>query len=215
MAYSLGIFDMDGVLIEEISSWVIIHRHFGVNNERSIQDYIDGKIDDSEFMRRDIALWLNKKNPIHIDEMREILNTGATPIKGVEETFRRIKENGIRTAIVSAGLLCSAELLAEKLGIDMVYANALATDENGYLTGEGILNVPMNNKGGVVRGLLKELGIEGEEAFAVGNSYVDVSMFKEVTMGIAFNPDDEIVVREADRVVSGKDLREVLEYVLL
>lgn len=211
MAYRMGIFDMDGVLIEEVSSWVIIHDHFGVNNERSVKDYIEGKIDDFEFMRRDIALWRGKKEQIHIDEMREILDN-ATFMPGAVETFRALREMGITTAIVSGGLLCVAEPLAERLGIYRVLANGLETDEKGYLTGEGILNVPLNDKGTVVRNLLKETGIKKEEAFAVGNSYIDVSMFKEVGFGIAFNPDDDVVRREADAVIEEKDLRRILEF---
>ncbi len=210
MVYSFGIFDMDGVLIEEVSSWVIIHNHFGVNNERSVKDYIDGRIDDFEFMRRDIALWRKKRHPLHIDDMKEILNN-ATFMPGAEETFHRLREKGIKTAIVSGGLLCVAKPLAEKLGIDIVLANGLEADENGYLTGEGILNVPLNDKGAVVRDLLKESGIKKEEVFAVGNSYIDVSMFKEVGLGIAFNPDDNVVRREADAIIEEKDLRRILE----
>lgn len=209
MAYNLGIFDMDGVLIEEVSSWVIIHDHFGVNNKRSVKDYIDGRIDDFEFMRRDIALWRRKRHPLHIDDMKEILNN-ATFMPGAEETFRRLKENGIKTAIVSGGLRCVAEPLAKRLGIDVVLANGLESDEKGYLTGEGILNVPLNDKGAVVRDLLKELGIKKEEAFAVGNSYIDVSMFREAGLGIAFNPDDDVVRKESDVVIEEKDLRRIL-----
>ena len=213
MPYSLGIFDMDGVLIQEVSSWVIIHQHFGVSNERSVREYIEGRIDDFEFMRRDIALWRRQRHPLHIDDMKEILNH-ATFMPGAEETFRRLREAGIRTAIVSGGLLCVAEPLARRLGIDIVLANGLEVDDKGYLTGEGILNVPLNDKGGVVRNLLKELGVKKEEAFAVGNSYIDVSMFRETAFGIAFNPDDDTVRREADAVIEGKDLKDVLDHVL-
>jgi len=212
MAYNLGIFDMDGVLIEEVSSWVIIHNHFGVNNERSVKDYIEGRIDDFEFMRRDIALWRKKRHPLHIDDMKKILNH-ATFMPGAEETFRRLKERGIKTAIVSGGLLCIAKPLAERLGIDIVLANGLEVDDDGYLTGEGVLNVPLNDKGTVVRNLLKELGIKKEDSFATGNSYIDVSMFRESGLGIAFNPDDDVVRREADVVIEEKDLKMVLEHV--
>lgn len=212
MAYSLGIFDMDGVLIEEVSSWVIIHNHFGVNNERSVKEYIDGRIDDFEFMRRDIALWMKKRHPLHIDDMKEILNS-ATFMPGAEETFRILREKGIKTAIVSGGLLCIAEPLAERLGIDIVLANGLETDGQGNLTGEGVLNVPLNSKGSVVRNLLKELEVEKEEAFAVGNSNIDVSMFRETALGIAFNPDDDVVRKEADVVVEQRDLRRILSYI--
>ncbi|HEX2065545.1 MAG TPA: hypothetical protein VHI93_01910 [Candidatus Thermoplasmatota archaeon] len=35
-------FDMDGVLIDVGSSWVMVHRHFGVQNEASLHAYLRG-----------------------------------------------------------------------------------------------------------------------------------------------------------------------------
>ena len=53
----LVVFDMDGVLTEYFSSWVRVHEHFGTDNDEALRLYMEGKIDDEEFMRRDIALW--------------------------------------------------------------------------------------------------------------------------------------------------------------
>ena len=53
----LVIFDMDGVLTDTISSWKYVHDYFGSSNERSVDDYLRGKIDDLEFIKRDVALW--------------------------------------------------------------------------------------------------------------------------------------------------------------
>ena len=50
---SLILFDMDGVLVDTISSWSFIHQHYGLNNEASVKAYVKGEIDDSEFIRRD------------------------------------------------------------------------------------------------------------------------------------------------------------------
>jgi len=56
----LVVFDMDGVLADVESSWVYVHRHFGVNNDHSLFAYLRGEIDDLEFIRRDINLWKQK-----------------------------------------------------------------------------------------------------------------------------------------------------------
>ena len=53
----LVIFDMDGVLTDIVSSWKYIHDYFDTSNERSVNDYLKGKIDDMEFIRRDAVLW--------------------------------------------------------------------------------------------------------------------------------------------------------------
>ena len=54
--YDIVVFDLDGVLVDIQSSWDWVHRHFGVDNDESLAQYLAGQIDDLEFMRRDIAL---------------------------------------------------------------------------------------------------------------------------------------------------------------
>jgi phosphoserine phosphatase len=48
-------FDMDGVLADTISSWKYIHDYFNTSNEESVTEYIQGKIDDMEFIKRDAS----------------------------------------------------------------------------------------------------------------------------------------------------------------
>ena len=45
---------------------------------------------------------------------------------------------------------------------------------------------------------------------AIGNSFVDVSMFSASGLSIAFNPIDDHVQKNADVVMHAHDLREVL-----
>ena len=59
--FDLVAFDMDGVLVDYLSSWTWVHDRFGVSNEESVISFMDGEIDDMEFMRRDIALWLKHR----------------------------------------------------------------------------------------------------------------------------------------------------------
>src|SRR5207245_3030127 len=70
---ALAAFDMDGTILEEDSIWVALHRHFGTTRmgKRGLKLYTDGKIDYTEFMRRDIASW--PKN-LAIDEVDRILS---------------------------------------------------------------------------------------------------------------------------------------------
>lgn len=61
MKFKFVAFDLDGVLVDTFSSWVWMHKHFDVNNDHSLYAYQRGEIDYLEFMRRDIQLWLEKK----------------------------------------------------------------------------------------------------------------------------------------------------------
>jgi len=146
-------FDMDGVLVDYRSCWTWIHDHFGVSNEVSYNDFIAGRIDDMEFMRRDIALWKEKSPELEEEDLRCILD--PLPITdGIAETVSQLKRAGIRTTIVSGGLDIVAERIANSYGFDEYWANGVETDENGRLTGEGVLRVELRNKATALRSIM-------------------------------------------------------------
>ena len=204
-------FDMDGVLVDIESSWVHVHRRFGVNNDHSLYAYLRGEITDLEFIRRDIDLW-RKKNPevTANDITRMLMDVPLMP--GAQETIAELRSRGIKTAIVSAGIDLLAARIARELGMDLHRANGIMTDANGKLTGEGILQVRLADKGEALVAAAGILGVSTTDTASVGNSKYDVSMFRRSSLGIAFCPEDEEVRREADAVVEEKDLRDVLRF---
>jgi phosphoserine phosphatase len=211
--YKFVAFDLDGVLVDTFSSWVWMHKHFGVNNDHSLYAYQRGEIDYAEFMRRDVALWLEKKEDLTIQDVEEILSK-VPVIKGAKEVIANLIEQGIQTAIISCGIKVLANRIAEDFGIEIVVANGILADENGRLTGEGTLEIELANKGKPLLELLEKNGIKKEESAAIGNSYGDASMFKICGLGIAFNPEDDITKESADVIVEGNDLREILKYLI-
>ncbi len=211
--YKLVAFDFDGVIADTVSSWVWVHEHFGVNNDESLELYLQDKIDDQEFMRRDIALWHAEKSDITIHDLETIL-ADVPVMKGTQETIAALKAHNLKTGIISGGLDIMVDRVASDLGIDYVIANGLEANEDGTLTGEGILRVELKNKAAPMQKLLEHFGITASECVAVGNGHIDVPMFKYAALSIAFNPNDEIVRENADVVIETKDLRKILEYIL-
>lgn len=205
----LVIFDMDGVLTNIISSWKYIHDFFNTSNERSVNDYLKGKIDDMEFIRRDASLWKENGKPITKKRLFDILSD-VPLMKGAKECISDLKSNGIKTAIVSAGLDILAEKVADKLGIDYVLANGLETDKNGRLNGIGILAVKLMYKDLAVKSLAEKQKIPLERIVSIGNSCYDIPMFEITGLGIAFNPGDECTREAADIIVEGNDLSKIL-----
>ncbi|MFO7820846.1 MAG: HAD family phosphatase, partial [Lentisphaeria bacterium] len=202
--FEMIVFDMDGVLVDVRSSWVWIHDHFGVDNDDSLEAYLRDEIDDLEFIRRDIALWKGCKEDLDKEDILKILYE-APVMPGFHECLSTLREDGCRTAIISGGL----KPLAERIGtglFDHIYANDILDDGNG-LTGEGFLEVELNNKGDVFERLLEKERLSPDKVAAVGNSHIDSPMLERAGLGIAFNPDDEEVKRSADVVVVEKDLR--------
>lgn len=208
----LVVFDMDGVLADTESSWVYVHRHFQVNNDHSLNAYLNGEIDDLEFIRRDIALWMAKEPAITEKRIDEILS-GVPTIPGAKEAVSALRKRGVRTAIVSAGIDLLSRRIARELGIELELANGLSTDGDGRLSGEGVLRVKLMDKGDAVVEAARALGADLAETVAVGNSRHDVSMFVRSGKGIAFHPMDDFVRENADAVVEKKDLSLILEHI--
>jgi len=212
-AYGLVAFDMDGVLVDHSSSWTWVHEHFKVDNEASLVAYIEGRIDDREFMRRDINKWLSIRNDLCLQDIEEILRP-VPVIPGIKETIAALRANGMRCVIVSGGLDMAARRIAEENGFADHIANSLACDENGRLTGEGVLRVELTNKRLALERVQQKYGGPPERTVAIGNSFVDVSMFSVSGLSIAFNPIDETVEKSADVVLRSRDLRDVLRPIL-
>lgn len=212
MKPKLVVFDLDGVLVDIESSWCWVHKYFGVNNDESLRAYLKGEIDDEEFMKRDIALWL-RNGKLKLSELGNILR--EVPLMGgAKETVSKLSRAGIKTAIISGGLELLATRVKKELGIDYSLANGLAVDRNGFLCGEGILKVALVDKSTPLKQLMNSIGVEQKECVAVGNSRFDCSLFEASGLSIAFNPCDDEVRASANVVIEGKDLSKILPYIL-
>jgi phosphoserine phosphatase len=200
---------MDGVLTDTLSSWKYIHDYFGTSNERSVDEYLKGKINDLEFIKKDVNLWKINGKFTNKDTLRNILYT-IPLMKGATQCISFLHTHNIKTAIVSAGLDILANKVAKDLSIDCVYANGVKTDKHGHLTGDGILNVKLIYKDEAVRNISKHLEIPLESCAAIGNSCFDIPMLESCSIGIAFNPSDDCVRKCSDIVVEGKDLYKII-----
>jgi len=211
--FDLVAFDMDGVLFNHRSSWAWIHEQYGVNNEDSFNAFVNGEIDEPEFMRRDIALWKNIDPNITRKKLIGLFKNMPL-IGGIQETVAALKWNDIDCVIVSGGIDIAAEMIATEFEFDGFAANSLKTDDNGILTGEGIVNVDLSDKGIKLKEFIKKHGTTEERTVSIGNSYTDIKMFESTGLSIAFNPIDEITKGSADHVVFSDSIADVLEIIL-
>ncbi len=204
---------MDGVLTKLRSSWCWVHQCFDVDNEPAYQAYCNGEIDESEFMRRDIGLWIAKKPDVTIDEITKLFQDMPL-IGGIQETIACLKANGIRSVIVSGGIDKAALMIKEEFGFDDFAADEICTNPDGTLTGEGSLVVDLKDKGINVRHFIEKYGTTPERTVSIGNSYTDIPMFKNTGMSIAFNPTDHYTSDAATYTVVSENIADVLDYIL-
>lgn len=206
-------FDLDGVLVEQESSWVSVHRHFGVNNDESLHAFLEGRIGEEEFIHRDVALWLARRPGLTLKEVESVLDQ-LTLVPGAVETLHRLREHGVEVAIVSGGIESAVRSVANQLGIRHFSGNALSVDHAGRLTGAGRVNTPLRDKAVPVRRFAHDLGVPLENVASVGNSSPDIPMFRTCGLGVAFRPVDDYVKEAADVIVEGNDLQGILPAIL-
>jgi phosphoserine phosphatase len=201
---------MDGTLVDVESSWASVHAYFGERNAEGLRQFMANEIDDLEFVRSDIRIWWKHRPDLRIDEIEEIL--ASVPLMpGAETLVRGLRARGVRTAIVSGGIDLLAHRIGRELGIDVVLANGFRVDSDGRLTGEGIVRVPIHEKEAVLANLQAQLGIDPSETASVGNSEIDLGLFRRSRVGVAFRPEDEAVRRGATAIVTEPDLERVLD----
>jgi len=202
--------DMDGTLVDVASSWRVVHDHFDDHNDDGLRLFLANKIDDEEFIRMDIRVWRKHAPNLSIDDLESIL--APVPLMpGASELIDGIHARGARTAIVSGGLDVLARRVAGELGIEIALANGVRLDSEGLLTGEGVVRVPIHGKERVLAALQEQLGVTPEETASVGNSEIDVGLFRRSRVGVAFLPEDDTVRQAATAVVTERNLARVLD----
>jgi len=206
-------FDMDGVLTTHPSSWKFIHEYFGVDNSANLDAYRNGAITYGEFMSRDISLWLSKKPDLTKDDIISILSR-IRMRDNVKRGVEKLKDAGIKVAIVSGGVSWLADLINDDPIFDYVFANEIVIDGKGRLTGKGKPNVIPSRKDIVIENIQSLVGCEKAETGSVGDSYFDRSMFSASRVAIAFNPRDEEVRNASTSILFSNDLLELSERIL-
>ena len=147
-------FDCDGVLIDTISSWRIIHEHFGTNSGEMLDRFLRGEVTDEEFMADDIGLWKSVQSDIHRDELMRCYQ-GVKLMTGARELVEALQARGITVAIVSAGVALLIGSIAKLLKVDDWISNGFQYDEDGFLLDEGIVRVPAHHKDDMVEKLVR------------------------------------------------------------
>jgi phosphoserine phosphatase len=134
--------------------------------------------------------------------------------EGIEGTVRALRRNGIKCVIVSGGLDIVAERVSIRYGFDDWVANGVECDDEGKLTGEGLLRVELRNKRAALDRMLDKHGVDRSRTACVGDSFVDIPMFEGCALSIAFNPIDEMAAKSAMRVVRAESLEAILPCLL-
>ena len=215
------VFDCDGVLTDNGSSWQNIHTKFGTDSKdgshkKTLEMFLDGKITEEEFVEHDIRLWKSVKSDIHRDDIMRCYS-GVGLMKGARDVVGELQSRGIYVAIVSSGVDLFVGAIANMLKVDDWAANGFEWDEDGFLQRGLPTRVYSHNKGLMVDKLARINGFDTSGIVSIGDSSTDLSMKIGESSFIGFNPARERALssflESGVPVVESKDLRDVWPHI--
>lgn len=206
MSLRLAIFDLDGTIKQVRDPYVYLHERLGTWQaaQAFTHEGLAGELTYEDWLRLDASLWKGIERTA-----MEALFRQNPYLPGAEEAIRRLKQAGVRIAIVSTGLHLQARQVQSDLGIDSIAANEILF-ENGRATGQARAHVSEGSKGQIVTGLQAKFGVTPGECLAVGDGASDIDMFSRVRVGVAVNPATAQVRAAASLVLEEPDLRPLL-----
>ncbi len=208
---SLVAFDLDGTLTTTAcrSSWQFVHEFFGTwetHGKAILQRFIRGEISYYEFCKADAEVWKRQTE----DEYHEALSKVELR-EGASELIAFLKEQGCIIIILSMGLIDLVERIGLKLDLDHWIGNELIRNNN-RITGEVKINIGWQEKGIVLRRVLKEYQILPQNSIAIGDSTADIEMFEVAGASIAIEPSSERVAEAVDFVCQTTNLKEIFSF---
>ncbi len=209
------VFDCDGVLADNGSSWQTIHEHFGTDNKESLALFLDREISEAEFVEDDIRRWRDVQPDIHRDDIMRCYG-GIRLIDGARDVVSELQTRGVYVAIVSSGVDLFVGAIASMLKVDDWAANGFEWDEDGWLLGGLPTRVYSHEKGLMVDKLIDINGFDSAGVVSVGDYSTDLSMQVEDSRFIGFNPASQRAISDFENagvpIVVEKDLREIWPY---
>ncbi|AFZ70523.1 HAD-superfamily, subfamily-IB PSPase-like hydrolase [Caldisphaera lagunensis DSM 15908] len=189
----LVVFDVDGVLTKEKSSWGFVHKHFNVEDKAKIyfEKFEKGEINYVDWMKLDTSLWIEKNNgKLKRETLIEILNKIEVRPEAQEVSMCLHKKRKL-IALISGGIDLLVSRISKVIGADFWFANELEFDKFGYLIPGGYPLVGVNKEKPLKMLLLSE-NIKPDEAAYVGDSTWDASAMKLVKYPIQFGDDESL-----------------------
>lgn len=204
----LAVFDfdstlMDGETIEFLAEELNLKEQVAQITNKAMQ----GEMDFFESLIQRVSL-LKKLSTSKVDKICKNLPL----MNGAKETITELKKAGFTVVCFSGGFKNATIPAGEYLKLDADFSNILHS-KNGILTGHVGGEMMFNNsKGEMLTRLQNILKISPEQTMVVGDGANDLSMFKHAGTRVAFCA-KEILRKEANVVITEKDLTKILDFI--
>ncbi len=187
------IFDMDGVLTVNTSSWELLHKCMGTHPSlkacRFSEAFLKGLITYRDWMRLDLEIMISSYGKeVSIEELKRRLYRGVIIDPYAKFVVEGLKNMGIKVGIVSAGIDVVAYYVGKLLGIDErnIYVNKLVVNERGLIRPEGLELVNPLRKCEILRDLSRKMNTPLSRFAYVGDTSWDINAFRKVGYPILY-----------------------------
>ena len=104
-------FDMDRVLVDHMSTWQYVYDKLEISNHEAFELYNQGKLDEWDWLKLDLALIKNSHPDIDDQRLRSLCD-GTPLMSGLRECLDWIISNGHEVVIISGGMQQTAREIA-------------------------------------------------------------------------------------------------------
>ncbi|MBL1321061.1 MAG: phosphoserine phosphatase SerB [Methylophaga sp.] len=182
-AAKLLVTDMDSTLIniecvDEIADFINVKPQVAEITESAMR----GDIDFETSLRQRVSLLKG----LEVSALEKVYQQRLQLNPGANIMLKKLKENGIKTALVSGGFTFFTERLKKRLALDFTMANVLG-EHKGRLTGEVEGEIcGAQAKADFLLAKGEELSISSSQIIAMGDGANDLLMMKEAGLSIAY-----------------------------
>lgn len=179
----LVVFDMDSTLIQnEVIDLIAAHAGVEAEVSKVTEAAMRGEIDFTESLAQRVALLKGVPVDVYDELKKEIQLT-----RGAEDLCHNLRDQGVKTAVLSGGFLPLALWIKDLLKLDYAFANVLE-DDGFKLTGKTVGRVVNDTvKAELLKEIAQKENIPLEYTIAVGDGSNDLKMMAEAGFGVAFS----------------------------
>lgn len=208
--FKIVCFDMDGTLITNTNSVQYLCELSG--NKKEV-DKIQEKEDNDEISWIE-ADYLKGKliEGLKVDKINEEFDNYIDLIQGIKDVINKLKENNIKSILVTAGPIQVAEVLGNRFDFDNVYGSIYEINE-GKFTGKIIKHLGDTGKLESLTSYCEKSSVSFENCIAIGDSASDIKVFEKCKKSIAINYSQKLLGL-ADVYLKTGNLCDVLEHII-